>query len=160
MSRDRILSELDTTLNRAKAKLEALDPESRDIYIQCTGIWAMYYRACFRESNLNPLAYLDNDKTKQGQKFNDTDIIAPEDDSSEIMQCVERLDDDESVSTYAKMIEIRMNPEVLNTGGGKIPLLTESILCVAAVHRSKCEGSVRRLRRVCRRYGRAIHLAS
>ncbi len=166
MSRKKILSELKSTLDSAKSKLDALDPKSKDIYIHCTGGWARCYLDGLHSMGLRPKAYLDNDRSKQGKIFDGVDVIAPEDVadksnalvlicsleatvnqavsrkldrldlphlnidgyifslySTEIMHCAETFDDDESVSVYSKMIDIRMAPENTwvnngNTGGG------------------------------------------
>lgn len=153
MSRSQILHELSETLDRAKEKLDALEPESKEIYVFGAGNTARLYRNGFATENIHPKAYLDNDPNKQGNKFDGVSIVSPtavadkdralvlicspqpnvnaavskqldelglkhinvEDyffarHRTEVMQCAELFDDDESASTFAKMIALRMNP--------------------------------------------------
>ena len=77
MGREEILKELKSTLDGAKARLDALEPDSKNIYIFGAGNTAQLYRKCFEVENLHPKAYLDNNKA--GGNFYGVDIMAPKD---------------------------------------------------------------------------------
>lgn len=77
MGRQEILYDLKKTLDDAKARIDALAPKSRDIYVFGAGNTAHLYKKCFEAEDFHPKAYLDNNKA--GGKFNGVDITAPGD---------------------------------------------------------------------------------
>ena len=71
-----LLKNLSAELERAKDELTQYD--GKDIYIFGAGDSAMVYSADFDAEGIRPLAYLDNDKTKQGKKIRGVPILAPD----------------------------------------------------------------------------------
>lgn len=77
MGREKLINELRDALSETRAHLDAIDYKNRDVYIFGAGNTAKLHQTCFKTENIQPLAYLDNNKA--GSKLNGIDIIAPAD---------------------------------------------------------------------------------
>lgn len=78
MNRITSIKRLKKTLLSKKERLDSLEVDSRNLYVLGAGNTAALYQRCFFMENINPIAYLDNDKKKQGTKFFDKDVFSVE----------------------------------------------------------------------------------